>query len=237
MAIPNVATIVKVLPPCLLLAGLQLRLVAILKTRFAWRDASSRKAFHFAVFFTAGFVSLRFGLQSLCLYGAAVSAWVWLAVLRGAGDRHFDCLARLSDAPHRRHFVILPWLSTLLGGLLTQWLWGSAAAVGYWVVGLADAIAEPIGLRWGKTRYRVPWNTSWRSLQGSLGIALVSTAIFVMAMLTMATTPAPVLELRYWLLAGLGGLVMAGLEGISPHGGDNFLLQVAATAWWVEVMV
>ena len=234
MAMPNVATIVKVLPPCLLCAGLQLRLVALVKTRFAWRDASSRKAFHFVVFFTAGFVSLGFGLQSLCLYGAAVSAWVWLAVLRGDGDLHFDALARLSDAPHRRRFVILPWLSTLLGGLLTQWLWGSAAAVGYWVVGLADAIAEPIGLRWGKTRYRVPWNRSWRSLQGSLAVALVSMAIFMFSMLMVPTTT--VLGPRCWLLAGLGGLVMAGLEAISPHGGDNFLLQVAATAWWVEVM-
>jgi phytol kinase len=226
-AFPSVETFVWFFPPCMVFALLQFAVTIQLKVKLGWRCGTSRKAFHFLVFLTAGGLSMWASLPVLCLYGGCVSVLVWWSVFKGDGHSGFEALARLSDAPNRRRYVILPWLSTLMGGLIAQALWGPVASIGYWVVGVGDAIAEPVGLRWGRHRYKMPWNHSWRSFEGSLSIVVVTTLVFLLQ--------GP-LEIVWFGLSLLGGLLMALLEGFSPHGADNFILQLAGTGWFVVML-
>ena len=194
------------------------------------RAGYSRKLFHFLVFFTAAGVQLMAGTRGLCVFGGMVSVAVLHALLRGRGHPFYEALARESDEPRRSYYVVAPYLATLLGGVLSNVLFGSAALHGYLVTGLADAIAEPVGARWGKHRYRVPalrGVAATRSYEGSF-------SVFVAAVLALALG----------LAAGGGGAfewntvarvigVAAActvVEAVSPHGWDNLTLQLTASA-------
>ncbi|MCH2582011.1 MAG: hypothetical protein MK133_12545, partial [Planctomycetes bacterium] len=103
----------------------------------------------------------------------------------------------------------------------------------------ADAVAEPIGIRLGKHKYRT-WNLpgcerSHRSLEGSLAVFFVSFAAAVLVQCVMAgPLSAPSLSASLAPAAAIATIATL-VEALSPHGTDNFTLQVAvsgaAFAW------
>ncbi|GAG75160.1 unnamed protein product, partial [marine sediment metagenome] len=64
-------------------------------------------------------------------------------------------MAREKDFPRRGYFVIVPYLTTAMGGIVSNLLFGSSAIMGYIMCGAGDAVAEPVGVRFGKHRYKV----------------------------------------------------------------------------------
>jgi len=224
--LPSISSIVLLGPILLLAVSLAAAFAGWLRATREVSAPYTRKIFHFAIFTAAGLLHLLGGLSAVALFGGIVSAAVVYAVWRGDGFPFFEALARPSDAPRRSLFVLLPLATTALGGLGANLLFGAAAPVGYLVAGWGDAIAEPVGTRWGRHRYRVPsigGVPATRSLEGSVAVLVVgSLAAFVGLQLggaPLATSLAA---------AAACGAAGAAVEAISNHGLDNLTVQLAA---------
>jgi phytol kinase len=160
------------------------------------------------------------------IFGTVSSLLVLYAVSRGDGFPFYEAMARPSDAPHRRLFILVPLATTVLGGVLANVLFAPFAPVGYMVTGWGDAVGEPVGTRWGKHRYRVPSLAGvpvTRSLEGSAAVLVVGTAAAVLVLGRMGFAGSTAL--------GVGvacGVVCALVEALSSHGLDNLTVQMAA---------
>ena len=139
-----------------------------------------------------------------------------------------------SDAPDRTWYVVVPWFATALGGLAANFLTPGYATFGYLAVGLADAVGEPVGIRFGRHRYRVPLPAkvvATRSLEGSAAVFLASGIAGAIALrLAGAPLDGAMLEGATLLRLSLFAAACTLVEAAAPHGWDNLLLQVAASA-------
>lgn len=233
---PSPATAAAVGPAALAWAALAFLLVGALKRRRGWRTGDTRKLFHFLVFGGAALVQRLAGFSGTCTYGAAVSLVILLALVLGEGHAWYEAIARESDAPHRTWYVVVPWLATALGGLVANLLFPSHALFGYLAVGLADAVAEPVGIRYGRHRYRLPLPgrvRSWRSVEGSAAVFVAAFLSGAIALALIGGNPSPETTWAWITRAGLLALFAAActlVEAAAPHGWDNLLIQVATSA-------
>ena len=194
------------------------------------RTGYTRKVFHFLIFSTVAALQWRFGTSAVCLFGGMCTFAVFFAVWRGPGNMLYEAMAREKDEPHRTFFILVPYFTTLIGGLVSNMLFGPIAVAGYLVTGLGDAIGEPAGTMFGKHHYRVRSLSSVpasRTLEGS-------TAVFIMSAvaLALAAIVSPFIMLTHFgslkLVAIAGASTLA--EAVSPHGWDNATMQVIPTA-------
>jgi phytol kinase len=230
-----------VLPPLPLAAFLALPLAALSlgagylcgrwRLEGKLRANDTRKIFHFTIFTAAGVLQAVWGTPAVNLLGGIVALQIAWLLARGDGNVFFEGLARDEDRPHRGFYILLPFLATGAGGILSSWLFGRACIVGFLVTGWADAIAEPLGIRFGRHRYRVPslrkGVSTQRSVEGSLGVLVAS----FMAALAGATLAYPGADLA--TCAGTAALVALSatvVEAVSHHGTDNFTVQMSASA-------
>lgn len=202
--------------------------VGILRHGWNIQTPYTRKIFHFAIFTMAALIQWMAGRGAVGWFGMLTAALVLYAVWRGNGFPFYEALARPSDRPHRTLFILIPLLTTALGGLTSNLLFDRYATVGYLVCGWGDAMGEPVGARWGRHRYRVPSLAgvpAERSLEGSAA---------VWAMGSLAAVVGLTIEPLSWttlLFAGtVLGLVGTVVEAFSNHGIDNFTIQVAVSA-------
>jgi phytol kinase len=101
-----------------------------------------------------------------------------------------------------------------------------AAIIGYLVTGIGDAVAEPVGVRWGKHQYRVPSLSHVKSLRSLEGSAAVFFASAVMIVPGIALSPHFSLSVAaFWKIPLLALLCMV-VEAVSPHGWDNATMQI-----------
>ncbi len=226
--LPSPALIAWLLPLSVLYAGAAAALAGYLRSRRGVRTPYTRKIFHFIIFTAAGLLQIVHGLPAVVIFGSVTSLFVLYAVWRGDGLPFYEAMARPSDAPRRTLFILIPLVTTALGGVTANLLFPAWAFVGYLVCGWGDAVGEPVGTRWGAHRYSVPSMLgvrSTRSVEGSL-------AVFVAG--TLATAAALALQqmaLPQIALIAIGaGLAGALVEAVSTHGLDNFTVQVAASA-------
>jgi phytol kinase len=200
-----------------------------LKRRAGWATGYTRKLFHFLIFFTAVGLHLWAGMPAVNILGAGMGIYVILVVRAGEGNSFFEALARERDSPRRGYFIVLPYLTTAAGGLLSNWLFGACAIMGYLVGGAADAAAEPVGVRFGRHRYRVPSlkrvEIAERSVEGSLSVLVVSTALSAVFFYAYYHLPLT----RSLLSSLLLSAVVVGVEAASPHGADNLTIQFTAS--------
>ena len=226
--LPGPTTLLVVTPLAVVYALAVSLLVGRLRQVRGVRAPYTRKLFHFAVFTMATAVQLGWGVPGVVVFGTILSVFVVYAVLRGDGFPLYEALARPSDSPHRSLFIVIPLVTTALGGVLSNVLFLRYAYIGYLVCGWGDAVGEPVGTRWGRHRYRVPslgGVRATRSLEGSAGVLVVgSTAAFI-GMLAggFAATEAASAALA-------AGVVGAAIEAVSTHGLDNLTVQLAASA-------
>lgn len=226
--IPPVSLAVWLLPASIAYAGLAAALAAHLKAARGVRTPYTRKIFHFAIFTAAGLLQIVFGLPAVVIFGSVTSLFVLHAVWRGDGFPFYEALARPTDAPRRTLFILIPLVTTALGGITANVLFPAWAFVGYLVCGWGDAVGEPVGTRWGRHRYSVPSMLgvpSTRSLEGSLAVFAAGTLATAAALALQQAAPADIARIA--LGAGLAGALV---EAISTHGLDNFTVQVAASA-------
>jgi len=194
------------------------------------RTGYTRKVFHFLIFGTVAALQWRAGTPAVCLFGGMCTLAVFFAVWRGPGNLLYEAMAREKDEPHRTFFILVPYFTTLVGGLVSNLAFGAFAVAGYLVTGLGDAIGEPVGTMFGRHRYRVPSLSAVpaaRSLEGSAAVFVMSLAALVIAAavspgidLTASAVP------KLLVIAALCALV----EAVSPHGWDNLTMQIVPTA-------
>ena len=208
-----------------------LTLAAWLKRKHNVRTGYTRKIFHFAIFFTVAALQTTVGTRTVCLFGAMTSLVIAFAIARGDGAFLYEAIAREKDAPYRTHYIIVPYIATLLGGLTSSILFGPAALFGFLVTGVGDAIGEPVGTRFGKHPYRVPSMRGvvcTRTLEGSAAVFVVSTIAALIAAYALQGASLPIGHRLG--LAFLIGALSALCEAVSPHGWDNFTLQFVPAA-------
>lgn len=191
--------------------------------------AYTRKTFHVLVFSAVAAVRVTLGVAGVVGLALIVVGAVTAAVLRQDRSRLFDALARDKDRPQRGRFVWVPMVATGLGGIVAELGFGPWAAVGYLVCGWADALAEPVGARWGRRRYRVPGAfgvSADRTVEGSAAVFGASVLAVLVWGTVLVGLPFAVVALPALVI----GLASVAVEAASPHGFDNFTLQVAASA-------
>lgn len=198
-----------------------------LKLRRGVRTGYTRKLFHFTIFSLATLLHAWGRWPAVNAFSCGVVAVILFAVWRGDGHPIFEALARESDAPHRAFFIIVPLITTALGGLTSNALAGDFALVGYLVTGWGDAVGEPVGRRFGCHPYRVPTLMgvpSTRSLEGSAAVGL---AALLATLFTLHFAFHQPLEAAF-VRASIVAAATVAIEAVSPHGSDNFTTMVAA---------
>ena len=224
--LPDVATTIVVLPLTLLYASAAAVFAGWLRVGRGMRTPYTRKVFHFLILSAATLIHLRWGLPGTVVYGSTVALMVLAAVWRGDGFAFYEALARPSDAPRRSLFILVPLLTTALGGVLANLLFPTWAFIGYAAVAWGDAIGEPVGTRWGRHRYTVPsiaGVSATRSIEGSAAVLLASAAACALAFGFAGVDGWTALR-----AAAVVGLVTALVEAVSHHGMDNLTIQVVA---------
>lgn len=223
---PSLLLILRLFPFAMLYVILALQAGVFFRRRFQWKVGYTRKVFHFLIFGAAGWLQAKSGTPSVFILGWAVSLCLVIILLRGEKSAWFSVLARPSDAPYEKRYILYPYLATFAGGVLANMYFEPSAVVaGFLVAGFGDAIGEPVGTRWGKHRYRVPSYgsnlISYRSWEGS-------SAVFVACIAALALTSVLTgVAVSIPMIIGVS-LCCAVVEGISPHGWDNFTSQIAA---------
>lgn len=236
--IPSIETILLITPISLPVILVIAYISGFLKMKKSVKTNYTRKLFHFTIFSTAGLVGLFFGFSGTIVFGSWAGVFILLILYLGDGNIFYEGMAREQDKPHRSFYIIVPFLSTAIAGLLDNFLFGQIALIGYLVAGWGDAAGEPIGVRFGKHKYRVPSRKKvvcYRSIEGSLAVFTVS---------TFASYIVLSIALEYSLFVSIMGAFAAGLattlvEAFSPHGVDNFTTQFASclAAFSVVVLV
>ena len=187
----------------------------------------TRKIFHFLVFISASIVNYFYGFSGVSIFGVAVSLIIFIALLRNNKSMFYEAIARESDSPHRSLYVIIPYISTLIGGLTINFLFSQYVSLGYLITGVADASGEVVGTRFGKHKYKISFTSihnSVKSIEGSISIFLISTIIY----LSYAMFFIEFLDLYLFLLIISCGLLTTLIENISPKGTDNLTLQIVS---------
>jgi phytol kinase len=200
-----------------------------LKRKAGWPTGYTRKLFHFLIFFTAAGLHLWGGMPAVNILGAGMGIYVVLVVRAGEGNPFFESLAREKDAPRRGYFIVVPYLTTALGGLCSNLFFGPFAVMGYLIGGAADAVAEPVGVRFGKHRFKVPSlrkvKCAERSVEGSLSVLISAFALSAAAFFFILHLGGA----KSLLAALLVSAAVVSIEAISPHGADNLTIQVSAS--------
>jgi len=203
-----------------------------LKASCGLRTGDTRKIFHFCVFTAAAVLSGALGFEAVNLLGGIAGLYVLAVLALGDGRPLYEALARESDAPRRSLHIVVPFAATAAGGITSIWLFGPWATVGIAVSGCADAVAEPVGIRWGRHRYRVPGFSGVRATRSLEGSAAVLAAAFAAAVVVLFLRPDGVARdlPRILFVAAAVAVVGALVEAASHHGLDNFTVQIAASA-------
>jgi phytol kinase len=225
---PDANIIQQLTIPVIVLAISAAYLSGWMKVKKNIRTPYTRKTFHFIIFSAAGIVQYFYGLHAVSLMGLIVSVFVLFAVIAGEKIWLYKALARETDAPHQKKFILVPLIATALGGILSNIFFPVTAYIGYFVGGWGDAVGEPVGTKWGKHRYTVPTLfgvKATRSLEGSFAVMLVSIFISFICLINI-----PSFSLHYIMFASLVcGIVAALIEAVSSHGLDNLTIQLAAS--------
>lgn len=80
------------------------------------RVAYTRKVFHFVIFTTAAGVHAVLALPGTLVFGSVVAVIVLAAVVAGDGNPFYEALARDKDRPRRSLFIVVPLITTAVGG-------------------------------------------------------------------------------------------------------------------------
>src|SRR6266404_2256387 len=224
--LPSTRAIILGTPLSLLWAWCCLWFAGYLKHVKGVKTGYTRKMFHILTFVSVVAIQLMWGLPLVCLFGSMASLVIFYAVIRGAGYPLYDAMAREQDAPHQTYYVVIPYFATLLGGIVSNVLFGPLSLVGYLVVGVGDAAGEPIGTKWGRHPYAVPGigeRRATRTYEGSAGILIVTSLMLLVA---FSLSPQLHFTARTMVMLPVIALGCTLIEAVSPHGWDNATMQI-----------
>lgn len=223
---PQVLYFVMASALAILVGGL---LAGALKRYAGWKTGYTRKTLHFLIFFTAVGLHIWGGMPAVNILGLGMGVFVLYSVKAGDGNFFFESMAREKDYPRRGYFIVVPYLTTAAGGLIANLFFGVSAVMGYAICGAADAIAEPVGVRFGKHKYKVPSlkkvRVSERSLEGSFSVLVVSLVLSLLFFLYLYRVPFA----QAMMASAILSVVIVLVEAVSFHGADNLTIQVTAS--------
>lgn len=222
---PSIELIAWLFPLSILLSFLALYLAGICKQKWHWKTGYTRKLFHFIIFLSAFLYQYFFKLQGVFILGWSVTLVLVYACIKGNNNVLYEALAREKDAPFRTKYIVYSYLATFFGGVVANVFFAKYAILGYLITGIADAVAEPIGTRFGKHQYRVfsfdKTKVSYRSIEGSFAVFIASSFIFYFAFhFTQTMFPSTI------VIVLIMAFICTLTEAFSPSGFDNMLLQI-----------
>lgn len=188
--------------------------------RKGMHDGYTRKVFHFAGFISIA-IFLKYAPQFISIIFILTGIlYICISSFSGNGFLWFEGIRRKSDYPNETLYVLLPMICAILG-LSLGWIAfkGAFIGTGMLCVAIADAIAEPVGVKFGRHKYKVFSLTGTfteRSLEGSLSVLISCTLIIF-------------LTLNNVFISLLIGIILSIIEAISPRGSDNLTILVCAT--------
>ncbi|AMK14925.1 diacylglycerol/polyprenol kinase family protein [Methanobrevibacter olleyae] len=180
-------------------------------------DAYTRKMFHFLGFSAFGFFTLFAPKSALITLILAGPLAILITCYGGKNYSWFRGIKRNSDSPNETLYIILPLISSVIW-LICSWPFFSREIIliSTFVVALADAIAEPIGAKFGNHKYKIKslkGDKTYRSIEGSSSVLAVATIILF-------------LFTHNLIISLLIGIVVSIVEAISPRGTDNLTIPV-----------
>lgn len=224
---PPLSLIARLFPISILWSFAALTFAGYCKKKFHFKTGYTRKIFHFLIFISAAFFQIFYSLQGVFILGWSVTVVLIFACYKGNGFMLYEAIAREKDAPYRTKYIVYSYLATFLGGVFSNILFGQYAIFGYAITGVADAIAEPIGTRFGKHQYRVfsfdKMKVSYRSIEGSLSVLVATLLVIVLLATTFFSVSIP-----FYYICAIAIFCML-VEAVSPSGFDNLLLQLCSS--------
>ena len=200
-----------------------------LKRAKGWNTGYTRKITHVSNFTYLMVLTFFGGYTATLIFALMMIAYGIGIIVLGDGNIFYEAVAREKDAPYRAFYIIMPTVATMLAVLMNRAFFGAYANLGYLVSGWGDASGEPIGVRFGKHKYKIPTLTGircTRSYEGSAAVFVMSLVAAVLSLVTLLGEP-PEIAVVAGLAAAAGGTLV---EAVSPHGFDNFTIQVASVA-------
>jgi phytol kinase len=226
-SVPTTALTIHLSPFLVCYTILSAMLVGCLRVRKGIRTPYTRKIFHFLILTMAGVIHMLWDLPAVTLFGTIVSLSVLYAVYQGDGHPFYEALARPADSPRRTLFIVVPLVTTAVGGIICNLIFAPFAHIGYLVCGWGDAVGEPVGTRWGKHSYLVPslmGVPANRSLEGSAAVCIASSLAASLALWVTGVSTVTA------ICVGVGcGIIGTVIEAFSNHGIDNLTIQIAAS--------
>jgi len=206
---------------------ISLYFVSWLKQKKQISTVYTRKLFHFLIFTTAGLIMFFFDTIHVFLFGLVIFILIIYTVLDNKNSSFYNALARYQDSSGSLSSVILPLISTAVGGAVSVLLFGKFSIIGFFVSGWADGAAEPIGSKWGTHKFKTfSWNRSrnYKSIEGSAALFLVG---IIAAFLALILIEIPVKMAL--IIAVSCSLISTITEAISFPGTDNLTVQIIAS--------
>ncbi|MHA1596321.1 MAG: hypothetical protein ACTSYT_03775 [Candidatus Asgardarchaeia archaeon] len=190
-----------------------------------WKVNYTRKFIHISLFLIGWFISTFVNFTALWIYGAVIAPFGILIVLLDGGNSFYEAVARPSDSPHRTLYLIIPYISSVSAAALVNIFLGDLLPMSILAAGLGDAVGEPIGARYGRHKFKVPSITGIdveRSLEGSASIFIAISTITSLYLIFEGYILFHVIPISF-----ICGFVATIVEAFSPHGVDNFTIQVS----------
>lgn len=221
---PDTILIFWLFPLMLFIVFMVLKIDLFFQKEYDWKVAYTRKFFHFSIFGLAGLLQYLWGISAVFILGWSVSVWMIYLLLKESSTAFYSLLARPNDMPHPSRYIVYPYIATFLGGVVNNIFFPSLGAIaGYLVAGFGDAVGEPVGSKFGRHKYPVfNWGSSvksYRSIEGSMAVMTVSMIAFICTLYAFGY-PLDLFKIT------IAALLAAIVEGISPHGWDNFTSQI-----------
>lgn len=226
--LPDAHTVQVLLMPIIIVVTIAIVLASWMKRRKNIHTPYTRKTFHFFIFSLAGIMQYYYGLHAVTLLGILVTIIILITVMFFDTSSFYKALARETDAPHQKKFILFPLFATAIGGVISNIFFPSMAYIGYFVGGWGDAVGEPVGTLWGRHKYSVPTLfgvKATRSIEGSAAVMLVSFCVSFVCLINYHPPFAYYNALIASLVCGAGAAL---IEAISSHGLDNLTIQVCA---------
>jgi dolichol kinase len=237
-AAPDIRLTVLLTPPLLFVIGLFGATAGWLHRQRRWAVADTRKAYHVAIFTLAAVLHVTLGIQAVQLFAVSMASALAYIIYRGKGFAPYDSMSRAVTRRDSRAMVVLPVASTAIGGLVISVVFYELAAVGYLVVGWADAAGEIFGRRWGKRGFTLNLaigGAAHRTLVGSSAVAVFA---FLAASLGIMWDVEATSFGEAIVAAIAVALVVPLVEAFSGGGIDNATIPIAAAAVaWIVLAV
>lgn len=225
---PTLDLVIFFLPISAAMVSLIFVLAAFVKLKCNYKTNYTRKIIHLSLFIIGWMIGYFLSFAHLVVYGIAIAIVGLIIVILGEKNPFYEAVARIEDAPHRSLFLIFPYITSVLGALTLRIFVYDYYFIGILVAGISDALGEPVGVKFGKHSYRVPSispkNISYRTIEGSSAVfisAFLITFLFLIFVFQVDIV-------QSYFVALVSGIITAFIEAVSPHGFDNFTVQLSS---------